>query len=118
MLISRATVIKTILDWPVGGHTNGSNLQVVGGFSMRNNPLVHGNLTEYANAPADFQSVVVLDCTTMMSQVYRDARNRILIVALGDVAFSMPWGRLAIHRAVGAVRGDHASVPGRNKASS
>lgn len=75
------------LGLPVGEHTSGSNLQVVGSFTMRNNPPLHGGLAEYANAPesVDFQSIVVLDRTTMMAQVYREARNRLLIVALGTL---------------------------------
>ncbi|MGB7328475.1 MAG: HAMP domain-containing sensor histidine kinase [Rubripirellula sp.] len=75
------------LELPVGEHTSGNSLQFVRSFTMRNNPPLHGNLTEYASAPAsvDFQSVVVLDRTTMMAQVYREARNRILIVALGTL---------------------------------
>ena len=54
---------------------------------MRNNPPMHGDIAEFADAPesVDFHSIVVLDRTGMMAQVYREARNRILIFALGTL---------------------------------
>ncbi len=72
---------------PVGEHPRRGVLQVVRGFTMRNNPPMHGEATEFSDAPAsvDFHSVVVLDRTRMMAQVDREARNRILIFVLGTL---------------------------------
>ncbi len=80
---------KAAIDFalPVGEHARGDTFQVVSSFTMRNSPPLHGGLAEFAGTPesVDFHSVVVLNRTGMMDQVYREARNRILIFALGTL---------------------------------
>jgi signal transduction histidine kinase len=78
---------KVDLALPIGEHARDNTLQVVSSFSMRNNPPMHGDIAEFTDAPesVDFHSVVALDRTGMMAQVYREARNRILIFALGTL---------------------------------
>ncbi|MCM2373978.1 two-component system sensor histidine kinase NtrB [Aporhodopirellula aestuarii] len=78
---------KVDVALPVGEHVRDDTLVVVSSFSMRNNPPVHGGTGEFRDAPAsvDFHAIVVLDRTTMMAQVYREARNRVLIFALGTL---------------------------------
>ncbi len=75
------------LALPVGEHARGDTLQVVRSFTMRNNPPLHGDVAAFADVPpsVDFHSIVVLDRTSMMAQVYREARNRILIFVLGTL---------------------------------
>lgn len=75
------------LALPVGDHARGGTLQVVSSFTMRNNPPMHGGVTEFTETPesVDFHSIVVLDRTSMLAQVYRETRNRILIFALGTL---------------------------------
>jgi signal transduction histidine kinase len=80
---------KAAVDFalPAGEHARGDTLQVVSSFTMRNNPPMHGDPAEFEGTPesVDFHSVVVLDRTSMMDQVYREAWNRILIFALGTL---------------------------------
>ena len=75
------------LALPVGEHARGDTLQVVRSFTMHNNPPLHGAVAAFADVPpsVDFHSIVVLDRTSMMAQVYREARNRILIFVLGTL---------------------------------
>jgi signal transduction histidine kinase len=80
---------KAAIDFalPIGENVRGDKLQVVTRFRMQNNPPLHGGAAEFADAPesVDFHSIVVLDRTGMMAQVYHEARNRILIFALGTL---------------------------------
>lgn len=75
------------LALPIGEHTRDNTFQVVSSFAMRNNPPMHRDVAEFAQAPesVDFHAIVVLDRTEMMAQVYREARNRVLIFALGTL---------------------------------
>ncbi|MCC9601081.1 hypothetical protein LOC67_11035 [Stieleria sp. JC731] len=75
------------LRLPVGEHTSGNTLLVVRDFTMRNDPPLRGGFTEHVNVPdvVEFHSTVVLDRTTLITQVDREARNRILTVALGTL---------------------------------
>jgi signal transduction histidine kinase len=78
---------KVDLALPVGEHARGDTLQVVSSFTMRNNPPMYRDVPESAEAPesVDFHSVIALDRTGMMAQVHREARNRILIFAMGTL---------------------------------
>ncbi len=75
------------LALPIGEHTRDSTLQVVSSFTMRNNPPMHRDGAEFAEAPesVDFHTIVVLDRSGLKAQVFREAKNRILIFALGTM---------------------------------
>ncbi|TWU51403.1 sensor histidine kinase [Rubripirellula reticaptiva] len=75
------------LALPIGEHTRDDTLQVVSGFTMQNSAPMHGEAADYKDASesVDFHVTVVLDRTGMMAQVFREARNRLLIVALGTL---------------------------------
>ncbi|QDV24646.1 sensor histidine kinase [Aureliella helgolandensis] len=95
---------------PVGEHARGDTLQVVSSFSMRNNPPLHGDVADFVGVPAsvDFHCVVVLDRTGMKAQIYREARNRLLIFALGTlllIAAGAAWQfTVRLTQAEGATR--------------
>ena len=80
---------KSQIDFalPVGEHPRDNTVQFVNSFRMRNDRPVHGNFAEIAETPesVDFKSIVVLDRTSMIAQIQRKARNRILIFALGTL---------------------------------
>jgi signal transduction histidine kinase len=71
----------------VGEHARDNALQVVTRFAMRNTPPMRGDSTGSAETrdSVDLRSIVVLDRKDMIAQVHREARNRILIFALGTL---------------------------------
>ncbi len=80
---------KLDLTLPPGEHARGDTLQVVSKFSMQNNPPLRHDVAEFNNVPEsiDFHAIVVLDRTGMMDQIDREARSRLLIIALGSLLF-------------------------------
>ncbi|TWU08573.1 sensor histidine kinase [Stieleria varia] len=72
---------------PIGEHVVDNTLQVVEHFSMQNTGPPNGRFGEPLDVPetVDFRSIIVLDRTAMMAQVYFEARNRLLIFALGTL---------------------------------
>ena len=79
---------KVDFSLPDGSHLRDDMLQVVSGFTVRSNPpMMHARLPELAEQ-ADknsFKSIVVLDRQATISQVHREARNRILIFVMGTL---------------------------------
>ncbi len=85
------------LGLPVGEHARGHTLQVVRRFSKRNNPpMMYSQSPDFVppSETDEFKSIVVLDRTGVIAQIHREARNRVLIFALGTLlllAFGAVW---------------------------
>jgi signal transduction histidine kinase len=82
---------QTSIDFslPVGEHSDGNVLQLVTTFTVHNEPprmlversSVSGDLSD----SVAFKSIVALDRSTTNAQISREARNRILVLALGTL---------------------------------
>ena len=73
---------------PVGEHSIAGTLQVVRCFTMQNDPPnMYGRSRDKVNVPESdaFRSIVVLDRSATIAQIQREARNRVLIFALGTL---------------------------------
>jgi signal transduction histidine kinase len=79
---------KVDFSLPVGEYARDDMLQVVSGFTVRNNPpMMHAEFPEFAER-ADtnsFKSIVVLDRSATIAQIHREAKNRILIFVMGTL---------------------------------
>ena len=80
---------RELIDFSLaaGEHARDDTLQVVSNFTMSNTPPMRGDPTgsDASRDPVDLTSIVVLDRKGMIAQVHREARNRILIFALGTL---------------------------------
>jgi signal transduction histidine kinase len=74
------------VDLPIGEYLRGTTLQVVSPFRIQNKPPIHAGM-DTARIPrtVDFKSIVVLDRTGTIAQINREARNRVLVFALGTL---------------------------------
>ncbi len=73
---------------PVGEHSHANTLHLVRRFTMRNDPPgMHGELSDFADLPEsdEFRSIIVLDRSDTVAQIYREAKSRVLIFALGTL---------------------------------